>query len=105
MSVNLSYNHGFSLFAGLMKNALRSINVAVIFSAMWLWFGCQKETADTNPGSESNGDLHERTKPLRAADLVGYDGTRLRKSVDRIIDANEKHNQKLEKMTEGSPDQ
>jgi|GEM_PF-2578662 len=88
-----------------MKNALRSIYVAVIFSTILFSFGCQKETADTNPRSESNGDLHERTKPLRAADLVGYDGTRLRKSMDHIIDANEKHNQKLEKMTEGGPDQ
>ncbi len=28
-----------------------------------------------------------------------------RKSVDHIIDANEKHNQELKKMAEGGPDQ
>jgi hypothetical protein len=67
--------------------------------------GCQKKTAVTDAGSENKSELHERTKPLQAADLVGYDGTRLRKSVDHIIDANEKHNQELKKMAEGRPDQ
>ena len=42
---------------------------------------------------------------MEAVDLVGYDGKRLRKSVDRIKEANEKHNQELEKMTETTPDQ
>jgi hypothetical protein len=41
---------------------------------------------------------------LEAADLVGYDGKRLRKSVDRIKEANEKHNQELEKMAGSGPD-
>ncbi len=63
------------------------------------------ETAATNPDSESKGELRESTKPLQAADLVGYDGTRLRKSVDHIIDAKEKHDRELEKMTEGGPGQ
>jgi hypothetical protein len=40
--------------------------------------------------------LHENTKPLQAADLVGYDGTKLRKSVDKIIQANDKRNKELE---------
>jgi hypothetical protein len=43
--------------------------------------------------------------PLEAADLVGYDGKRLRKSVDHIKEANEKHNQDVEKMTGSGPDQ
>jgi hypothetical protein len=42
---------------------------------------------------------------LQAADLVGYDGTRLRKSVDRIRDANDKQNQEIKKMVEGEPGQ
>jgi hypothetical protein len=66
--------------------------------------GCQKKTAVINPSSE-NTESHERTKVLQAADLVGYDGTRLRKSVDRIIDANEKHDRELKKMAESGPDQ
>lgn len=71
---------------------------------MLLSSGCEKKTAATNPGSESKGELRESTKPLEAADLVGYDGTRLRKSVDHIIDAKEKHDRELEKVNEGGPD-
>jgi len=44
-------------------------------------------------------------KALQAADLIGYDGTRLRKSVDHIKEANEKHNQDVEKMARSRPDQ
>ena len=85
-----------------MKNTLRSTFVAMIFSTMLLSSGCEKKTAATNPSSEST---RGSTKPLEAADLVGYDGKRLRKRVDHIKDANEKHNQELEKMTESGPDQ
>ena len=42
---------------------------------------------------------------MEAVDLVGYDGKSLRKSVDRIKDANEKHNQQIEKMAESGPEQ
>jgi protein-tyrosine phosphatase len=45
------------------------------------------------------------TKPLEAADLVGYDEKRLRKSVDHIREANQKHSQDIEKMAGTGPDQ
>jgi hypothetical protein len=113
MSVNLPPNQRLPLappvaylfFARLMKYTLRSTFVVMIFSTMLFSSACQKKAAVTNPGSESKGELHDRTKPLQAADLVGYDGTRLRKSVDHIIDAKEKHDQELKKMAEGGPDQ
>ena len=95
----------FFFFVGLMKKTLRSTFMAMIFSAMLLSFGCQKNTAVSNPTAESKPELSESTKPLQAAGLVGYDGTRLRKSVDRIIDAKEKHNRALEKTAQGGPDQ
>jgi hypothetical protein len=79
--------------------------MAMIFSTMSLSFGCQRNTAVTNPSPESKSELPENTKPLQAADLVGYDGTRLKKSVDHVIDAKEKHNRELEKTAEGGPDQ
>jgi hypothetical protein len=79
--------------------------VAIICSTILLLSGCQKNTAVTYPSAESKSELRESTKPLQAADLVGYDGTRLRKSVDHIINAKEKHNRDLEKMAEGGPDQ
>lgn len=34
---------------------------------------------------------------LQAASLVGYDGKALQKSVDKLKDSNQKHNQELEK--------
>ena len=67
--------------------------------------GCQKKTAATNPNSQSKTELPENTKPLQAADLVGYDGTKLRKSVDHIREANDKHNQEIKKTVETGPDQ
>ena len=68
-------------------------------------FGCQKKAPATNPTSGSKPELRESTKPLQVADLVGYDGTKLKKSVDHIKEANEKHNQDVEKMAESGPDQ
>ena len=37
------------------------------------------------------------TSVLQAADLVGYDGTKLRKSAGALIDANGKHNKAIER--------
>jgi hypothetical protein len=79
--------------------------IAIIFSTLLLSSGCQKKTAATNPNSQSKAELHENTKPLQAADLVGYDGTKLRKSVDKITEANHKHNQEIENTVETGQDQ
>ena len=93
------------ILVGPMK-AMRPLRfVAIIFSTLLLSSGCQKKTAATNPNSQSKTQLHENTKPLQAADIVGYDGTTLRKSVDHIREANDKHNQEIEKTTETDPDQ
>ncbi len=78
---------------------------AIMFSTVLLSSGCQKKTAATNLNSQNKTQLHEDTKPLQAADLVGYDGTKLRKSVHRVQEANDKHNQEIEKMVETGPDQ
>ena len=83
-----------------MKTALRSTFVAIILSTMLLLSGCKKKTSATDPTFQSPPGS---TKPVEAADLVGYDGTRLRKSVDHIRQANEKHNQDVEKMAERGP--
>ena len=83
-----------------MKTMLPLTFIAIIFSTLLLSSGCQKKTAATNPNSQSKAELHENTKPLQAADLVGYDGTKLRKSVDKITKANDKHNKEIENMVE-----
>ena len=85
-----------------MKITFRSTFVAMIFATMLVSSGCQKKTAVTDPTVQSTPGS---TKLLEAADLVGYDGKRLRKSVDHIKEANEKHNQHLEKMAGSGPDQ
>ncbi len=87
-----------------MKTMLPLRLVAITFSMILLSSGCQKKTAATNPNSQSKTELHENTKPLQAADLVGYDGTKLRKSVNHIREANDKHNQEIEKTIETGPD-
>lgn len=79
--------------------------VAVIFSTVLLSSGCQKKNAATNSNSESKSEIHESTKPLQAADLVGYNGTILRKTVDRIKETNDKHNQEIGKTVESGPEQ
>ena len=88
-----------------MKTRLPLRFIAIIFSTILLGTGSQKKTAATNPNSQSKTELHQDTKPLQAADLVGYDGIKLRKSVQHIGEANDKHNQAIEKMVETEPDQ
>ena len=85
-----------------MKITFRSTLVAMIFATMLLSSGCEKKTAAADPAGQSTPGS---TKALEAADLVGYDGKMLRKSVDRIKEGNEKHNQELEKMAGTGPDQ
>jgi hypothetical protein len=80
---------------------LLPLGIAVItFATILLSSGCQKETVDRNPDSQRNNELQENTKPLQAADLVGYDGTKLRKSVDKIKQDSDKHSKELENATQ-----
>ena len=74
----------------------------MIFATMFLSSGCGNKTAATNSTAQSTPGS---TKVLEAADLVGYDGKRLRKSVDHIKEANERHNQDIEKMAGSGPEQ
>ena len=84
-----------------MKTTFCSMFAAMI-STMVLLSGCEEKTAATDPIVQSTPG---RTKPLEAADLVRYDGKTLRKSVDHIKEANERHGQQIEKMAENRPDQ
>ena len=84
-----------------MKTRLRLTFITMI-STMVLSSGCEEKTAATDPIVQSTPGS---TKPLEAADLVGYDGKTLRKSVDHIKEANERHGQQIERMAENGPDQ
>ena len=88
-----------------MERNLPLTIAAVIFSSILLSLGCQKKTAATNPNSQCKSELRGSTKPLQAADLAGYNGTKLRNSVDRMKEANARHNREMEKMVESGPDQ
>ena len=81
---------------------VRSGFLVVIFATMLFSSGCEKKTAATDSTAQSTPGS---TKVLEAADLVGYDGKRLRKRVDRIRESNEKRNQVMERMAENGPDQ
>src|SRR5207244_12026406 len=94
----------YLLFDRAMETMLPLRFIAIIFSTILLSSGCQKKTAATNPNSQSNTELHESTKPLQAADLVGYDGTKLRKSIDGIKEVNDKHDQDLQNAAETGQD-
>ncbi len=85
-----------------MEITRHSMCIAVIFATIWLSSGCEKKTDTTGLTSQSTPGS---TKVLEAADLVGYDGKKLRRSVDRIKEANEKHNQDLDKTVDTGPDQ
>jgi hypothetical protein len=91
-----------SILVRPVKTTFRIAAIAMIFATMFLSSGCGNKTAATNSTAQSTPGS---SKVLEAADLVGYDGKRLRKSVDHIKEANEKHNKDLEKMAEGGPDQ
>ena len=63
--------------------------------AISLFVGCtEKPKAVEAKGKE---DARQSTKALEAADLVGYDGRLLKKTTDRALDANDKHNQDIQK--------
>ena len=80
-----------------MKVLLPLTCITIIFAAI---SACEKETVVTNPDPQQSNASQEKTKPLQAADLVGYNGTALRKSVDKIIENNDKHNKGLENAAE-----
>jgi len=88
-----------------METRLPLALVAIVFSTILVLSGCQKKNAATNLNPESQSELHGSTKVLQAADLVGYNGTKLRNSVDRIKQANDKRNREMEKKIEGTADE
>ena len=65
-----------------------------VFSALLLG-GCDgKPVVERRLGKKEKSQ--QDTSVLQAADLTGYDGTKLRKSAGALINANEKHNQAIE---------
>ena len=74
--------------------------VAATFLAIMLSSGCEQKKAAANPDSQTATEFRENTKPLQAADLVGYDGTKLKKSVEKIQQDSDRHGNELEDAAE-----
>ena len=75
-----------------------------VFPLIFLIFplvGCNKAESPLDPTTEEEVQLSEKTRALQAADLVGYDETKLRQSIDGMEKAQDKRHAELEKMLEG----
>jgi len=56
--------------------------------------GC---SSSSQPQSSEKYQGREDTKKIEAATAVGYDGTAMRKSVDKSLNRNDAHNSELDK--------
>ena len=69
--------------------------ITTVVLAIFLFVGCKEKPKAIDP--KGKDEARQSTKTLEAADLVGYDGKLLRKNTDRVLDANDKHNQDIRK--------
>jgi hypothetical protein len=69
--------------------------ITTVVLALFVFAGCKEKPQAVEPKGEDEG--RQSTKALEAADLVGHDGKRLRKTADRVLDANDKRNQDIQK--------
>jgi hypothetical protein len=67
-----------------------------IILALFLFIGCKEKPKAVESKDKDEG--RPNSKVVEAVDLVGYDGKRLRKTTDRIRDANAKRNQDIQKI-------
>jgi hypothetical protein len=78
------------------NNVLFSKLVITIMVALFLFTGCKEKPKAVE--SKDNDEGRSNSKVLEAVDVVGYDGKRLRKTTDRVLDANAKRNQDIRKI-------
>jgi Holliday junction resolvasome RuvABC DNA-binding subunit len=67
-----------------------------ILLALSLFLGCQEKPKAVE--SKDKDESRQNSKVLEAVDVVGYDGKRLRKTTDRVLEANRKRNQDIQKV-------
>ena len=72
-----------------MKKEILILSMTAVFLA-----GC---SSSEQPQSAEKYQGREETKKLEGASAVGYDGTAMRKSVDKSLNKNDDHNQDLDK--------
>jgi hypothetical protein len=69
--------------------------IPMVGFTLFLFVGCNEKPNTVESQNKDEG--RQSTKVLEAADLVGYDGKRLRKTTDRALDANDKRNHDIQK--------
>ena len=69
--------------------------VTTVALLICLFVGCKEKPKAID--AKGKDEARQSTKTLEAADLVGYDGKHLRKTTDRVLDANDKQNQDIQK--------
>ncbi len=81
------------------------ISIAALFVLAITGCGQRQSKASEQTQAAESPRGRSETKNLQAAGLVGYDGKQLRKSVDKVLDANDQRNKKLEDDIHKSDDQ
>ena len=58
-----------------------------------------------NPAPKAKGTPEGRseTKVVEGASAVGYDGSQMRKKIDKVLDRNDERNKEIEKGADGAP--
>jgi hypothetical protein len=84
-------------FRSLGHNSMPFSKLAItIISALILFIGCEEKPKAGESKDKDEG--RQKSKVLESVDLVGYDGQRLRKTTDRVLDANAKRNRDIRKI-------
>ena len=74
-------------------------NIAILIVAATLIAGCGQEPAKpqvASPTETPEEALHRKARAAQMGDLVGYDGKKLQKDLDKIIDNSSKRAKDLE---------
>ena len=78
--------------------------VALFVFAMTACDQGQSQARDDQSPPDSPASGRSDTKTLQAADLVGYNGKQLRKSVEKVLDANDQRNKQLQEDIQKTDD-
>ena len=84
--------------SGRLESSVMKRASLFLFAALLLAACDMKPVVEKRFGKKENPERN--TSVLQAADFVGYDGKKLRKSAGALIDANTKHNKAIERAVD-----
>lgn len=80
---------------------LRRLTIPLVAMILFAASGCGDDQPKP-PAQEAPKDQgRPETRKVRAADAVGYDGKALQKSLDKVLDQQDKRNKELQEAQEG----